>query len=77
MKLSVSRRYRCRPVVATVIVVLVCGMMQAWPLFGIAHRITSDPIQTTARNGKPVTIPEGTVLCFNYPAFHRYEVMRW
>jgi cytochrome P450 len=38
-----------------------------YPLFGIAHRITSAEI--TVGNG--VTLAAGSVLCFNYPAFHR------
>jgi len=38
-----------------------------YPLFGIAHRITSAEIAVT--NG--ATIPAGSVLCFDYPAFHR------
>jgi hypothetical protein len=38
-----------------------------YPLFGVAHRITTGEIAVS--NG--VTVPEGSVLCFNYPAFHR------
>jgi hypothetical protein len=38
-----------------------------YPLFGIAHRITTGEIAVS--NG--VTLPEGSVLCFDYPAFHR------
>ncbi len=38
-----------------------------YPLFGIAHRITSREV--TVSDG--VTLPAGSVLCFNYPAFHR------
>lgn len=38
-----------------------------YPLFGIAHRITTGEI--TVSDG--VTLPSGSVLCFNYPAFHR------
>nr|WP_062339648.1 cytochrome P450 [Herbidospora sakaeratensis] len=33
-----------------------------YPLFGVAHRIT---------RGDMPDIPEGSVLCFNYPDFHR------
>jgi hypothetical protein len=40
--------------------------MRLYPLFGIAHRITSADI---AVNGH--TIPSGSVVCFNYPAYHR------
>jgi hypothetical protein len=41
--------------------------MRLYPLFGIAHRITSEDIvlETGA------TFHKGTVLCFNYPAYHR------
>jgi hypothetical protein len=38
-----------------------------FPLFGIAHRITSAEIAVT----DGATIPAGSVLCFDYPAFHR------
>lgn len=38
-----------------------------YPLFGVAHRIASREI--TVSDG--VTLPAGSVLCFNYPAFHR------
>ena len=37
-----------------------------YPLFGIAHRIASADIEVDGR-----TLPEGSVLCFNYPAYHR------
>jgi cytochrome P450 len=40
--------------------------MRLYPLFGIAHRITSADIELGER-----TIPGGSVLCFNYPAYHR------
>jgi hypothetical protein len=40
--------------------------MRLYPLFGIAHRITSADITVGER-----TIPRGSVLCFNYPAYHR------
>ncbi|TDE41466.1 cytochrome P450 [Nonomuraea mesophila] len=38
-----------------------------YPLFGIAHRVTTGDI---ALDGD-TTIPAGSVLCFNYPDFHR------
>jgi hypothetical protein len=38
-----------------------------YPLFGVAHRITSADITIDDR----VTIPAGAVLTFNYPAYHR------
>jgi len=41
--------------------------MRLYPLFGIAHRITSADIPLC----KGATIRKGTVLCFDYPAYHR------
>ena len=41
--------------------------MRVYPLFGIAHRITSADIVVD----EGTTIPKGSVLCFNYPDFHR------
>jgi Cytochrome P450 len=38
-----------------------------YPLFGVAHRIASREITVS----DDVTLPAGSVLCFNYPAFHR------
>lgn len=54
--------------------------LRCYPLFGIAHRITSADI-TTSRT----TIPAGSVLCFDYPTFHhagyddpeRFDPSRW
>ncbi|WP_460342806.1 cytochrome P450 [Actinoallomurus acanthiterrae] len=40
--------------------------LRLYPLFGIAHRVTS----AETRVGE-TTIPPGSVLCFDYPAFHR------
>jgi hypothetical protein len=37
-----------------------------FPLFGVAHRVTTDDIGLDGR-----TIPAGSVLCFNYPEHHR------
>jgi hypothetical protein len=39
-----------------------------YPLFGIAHRITRDDLVV---DGQP-RIVSGSVLCFNYAAFHQY-----
>lgn len=55
--------------------------MRLYPLFGIAHRITSDDIVVDERT----TLPAGSVLCFNYQAFHqtgfdepeRFDPDRW
>jgi Cytochrome P450 len=41
--------------------------LRLYPLFGIAHRITSAAITVDERT----TIPAGTVVCFDYPAYHR------
>ncbi|NJP92776.1 cytochrome P450 [Nonomuraea sp. FMUSA5-5] len=40
--------------------------LRLYPLFGIAHRVTTGDIALDGR----ATIPAGSVLCFNYPAFH-------
>ncbi|HZC28013.1 MAG TPA: cytochrome P450 [Actinopolymorphaceae bacterium] len=40
--------------------------LRCFPLFGIAHRITTDQIVVDERT----TLPAGSVLCFNYPAYH-------
>ncbi|GAB3434650.1 cytochrome P450 [Flindersiella endophytica] len=55
--------------------------MRCFPLFGVAHRITTDDIVVDART----TLPRGSVLCFNYPAYHsagfsepeRFDPSRW
>ncbi|WP_163508351.1 cytochrome P450 [Fodinicola acaciae] len=39
---------------------------RSYPLFGIAHRITTDDIAVTPE----LTLPAGTVLCFSYADFH-------
>eukprot|EP00658_Telonema_sp_P-2_P019388 TRINITY_DN17650_c0_g1_i5.p1 TRINITY_DN17650_c0_g1~~TRINITY_DN17650_c0_g1_i5.p1 ORF type:complete len:505 (+),score=165.69 TRINITY_DN17650_c0_g1_i5:95-1609(+) len=41
--------------------------LRVWPLFGIAHRITSDEIQV---DDSDTVLPAGSVLCFNYPKYH-------
>jgi hypothetical protein len=41
--------------------------LHRFPLFGIAHRITSGDITLDG----DLTIPAGSVLCFSYPEFHR------
>ncbi len=40
--------------------------LQRFPLFGVAHRITSADIPLS----RSLTIPAGSVLCFNYAEFH-------
>ncbi|MFI6735639.1 cytochrome P450 [Nonomuraea sp. NPDC050451] len=41
--------------------------LRLYPLFGIAHRVTTGEIPL----GERAVIPAGSVLCFNYPEFHR------
>jgi hypothetical protein len=41
--------------------------MRLYPLFGIAHRITSADIALDSG----AALPKGSVLCFNYPEYHR------
>ncbi|MDR7277107.1 cytochrome P450 [Catenuloplanes atrovinosus] len=41
--------------------------LRVFPLFGVAHRITSAPIEVTPA----VTLPAGSVLLFNYLAYQR------
>lgn len=41
--------------------------LRLYPLFGVAHRITTGDIDL----GGGTTLPEGSVLCFGYPEFHR------
>ena len=40
--------------------------LRLYPLFGIAHRITTGDITPAGA----ATIPAGSVLCFSYPAYH-------
>ncbi|SEG76934.1 Cytochrome P450 [Actinacidiphila yanglinensis] len=40
--------------------------LRMYPLFGIAHRITGADIDL----GEGASYPAGTVLCFDYPAYH-------
>jgi Cytochrome P450 len=40
--------------------------LRLYPLFGVAHRITSAEITVGG-----TTLPAGSVVCFSYPAFHR------
>ncbi|WP_329128739.1 cytochrome P450 [Streptomyces sp. NBC_01476] len=55
--------------------------LRMYPLFGIAHRITTADIDL----GEGISYPAGTVLCFDYPAYHatgytdpeRFDPGRW
>ena len=44
--------------------------LRLYPLFGIAHRITTAEIAVGERHA----LPAGSVLCFNYPAFHAHRL---
>ncbi|SDM66443.1 cytochrome P450 [Nonomuraea jiangxiensis] len=46
---------------------VIAETLRLYPLFGIAHRITTAGIPLDEHT----TIPAGSVLCFNYPEFHR------
>ncbi|GAA3562550.1 cytochrome P450 [Nonomuraea rosea] len=46
---------------------VIAETLRLYPLFGIAHRITTGDIRLDERT----TIPAGSVLCFDYPEFHR------
>jgi hypothetical protein len=46
---------------------IIAETLRQYPLFGIAHRITSNDIAVDDRT----TIAKGSVLCFNYPDYHR------
>jgi hypothetical protein len=60
---------------------IITESLRVHPLFGIAHRITTDDI--TLEGAPP--IPKGSVLCFNYQAYHhagfedpgRFDPDRW
>jgi Cytochrome P450 len=45
--------------------------LRLYPLFGIAHRITSAEIEIELKAEDGAVIPAGSVLCFSYPEFHR------
>ena len=46
---------------------VVAETQRLYPLFGIAHRVTSADLEVDGHT----VIPAGSVLCFDYPAFHR------
>ncbi|MBB2744764.1 UNVERIFIED_ORG: hypothetical protein FHR35_004613 [Microbispora rosea subsp. rosea] len=46
---------------------VIAETLRLYPLFGIAHRVTTGDISVA----EGVVIPAGSVLCFDYPAFHR------
>lgn len=46
---------------------VIAETLRLYPLFGIAHRVTTGDIPLDEH----AVIPAGSVLCFNYPEFHR------
>ncbi|WNG46023.1 cytochrome P450 [Archangium minus] len=60
---------------------IITESLRLYPLFGIAHRITSSDIRVDDKT----TLPKGSVLCFNYQAYHhegfedplRFDPDRW
>lgn len=60
---------------------VIAETLRVYPLFGISHRIASADIQVS----EGVTIPKGSVLCFNHSDFHhttfhdpdRFDPERW
>ncbi|MCK2216767.1 cytochrome P450 [Actinomadura sp. ATCC 31491] len=46
---------------------VIAESLRLHPLFGIAHRVTTAPVDL----GGGRVLPAGSVLCFDYPAFHR------
>jgi Cytochrome P450 len=46
---------------------LIDETLRLYPLFGIAHRVTSADISLDEQT----SIPAGSVVCFDYPAYHR------
>ncbi|MFI0449353.1 cytochrome P450 [Actinomadura sp. 6N118] len=51
---------------------VIAETLRLYPLFGIAHRITTDDIELSGAGGRAgIRIPEGSVVCFDYPRIHR------
>lgn len=48
---------------------VVTETLRMYPLFGIAHRIMTTEIEVAGR-----VIDRGSVVCFNYPAFHNRDI---
>ncbi len=46
---------------------IISETLRLYPLFGIAHRVTTDHIEIDENQ----SIAKGTVLCFNYPEYHK------
>ncbi|WP_225850519.1 cytochrome P450 [Streptomyces sp. HPF1205] len=63
---DVQRRVAARPDDDRYLGNVMNETLRMYPLFGIAHRITSADIDL----GDGVGYPAGTVLCFDYPAYH-------
>ena len=63
----VQERLRARPDDDAYLSDVIDEAMRVWPLFGVAHRITTADIDVTP------PIAAGSVLLFNYPGFHGGE----
>lgn len=63
---DLQRRLAADPVDDAYLDLVIEESLRRYPLFGIAHRITSAEIVVDERT----TLPAGSVLCFNYPEFH-------
>jgi len=78
---DVQRRLAAEPGDDAYLDLVIEESLRRYPLFGIAHRITSAEIVVDERT----TLPAGSVLCFNYPEFHsagfadpgRFDPGRW
>jgi hypothetical protein len=63
---GVQRRVAAEPAGSRYLGRVMNETWRRWPLFGIAHRITTADIDL----GDGISYPAGTVLCFDYPAYH-------
>ncbi|MFD5727742.1 MULTISPECIES: cytochrome P450 [unclassified Streptomyces] len=63
---EVQRRLRADPDDDTYLTRVLDETMRLYPLFGIAHRITTGDIALDAET----VLPTGSVVCFSYPGYH-------
>ena len=77
---EIQQRLRTEPQDVSYLDRVIDETLRVYPLFGVAHRITSDEIALGE-----ASIPGGSVLLFNYPAYHhsgpgdaeRFDPERW